>query len=206
MQGQVQVLERHDGLRPMYKVALLTHSYGVKLDFSNNFNITSHHWITPEVHAQLRVFAQRGAKLATIRETEVVRDLLAFQPQICVLLLGGNDIDREDISPKFIAKEIEDLSKFLESRTGGKCMIYGLNNRTLPRGITAKSYKAKRNSINKLLKQTWSEYCKERFHHTHLTDDHLKWDGIHLNDKGNFHLKTRIIADVVKFYAKINAE
>ena len=206
MQDQVQVLERHDGLRPMYKVALLTHSYGVKLDFSNNFNITSHHWITPEVHAQLRVFAQPGGKLATIRETEVVRNLLAFQPQICVLLLGGNDIDREDVSPKFIAREIEDLSKFLERETGGKCMIYGLNNRTLPRGITAKAYKAKRNSINKLLKQTWSDYCKYRYYHTHLTDDHLKRDGIHLNDMGNFHLKGQIIADVVKFYAKIHAE
>ena len=190
----------------MYKVALLTHSYGVTLDFTDYFTITSHHWIAPDILAQLKVFTQPGGKLATIRETEVFSNLLAYQPQMCVLLLGGNDINHKDVSTKFIAREIEDLSKFLESETGCKCLIYGLNNRTSPRGITAKAYKAKRNAINKLLKTTWSDYCKYRYVHTHLTDEHLKPDGVHLNSMGNVHLKGQILADVVKFYAKIHAE
>ncbi len=171
---------------PIKRVALLGHSYVWRL-FINK----------PMYHPDfiLRKFPQPGGKVKTITDKPIWEEFLSYEPDLTVLVLGGNDIDSKTV-PKQLAKEIESLVLEIEQKTGHTCLVIGIESRTRPRPpLTPVSYNKIKNAVNRWLRHILPG-TKNNFTAMGMKKDELCWDGVHLGIEGCINLFERLVVTI----------
>ena len=128
--------------------------------------------------------------------------IIEYDPQVVVLVMGGNDLDTEEADPGEVATAIVILAKELacENRY---VIVTQILNRIKPR-ISADLYKIKVRICNHLIAEKSKMFRNVLFwSHIRLNNcnTHMHRDGVHLNRKGNYLLYKSIkssLAHVLK--------
>lgn len=152
-----------------------------------------------EVPFLVRFIGQGGLKAGSTLSSSKMRELLEFQPDIVIVIIGGNDIN-DDCSPYHVFENICMLEHAIK-RAGTKnvyiCEILHRNNFKKAPGMTEERYKTIKNVINKKLGKEFGNQCIRlkdlRFPH------HFAEDCVHLNDQGQkklFHVIRRFVCAV----------
>ena len=102
----------------------------------------------------VKKFWKPGARLATILSENIFQDLVAFQPDVIIIFLGGNDISRESKPAKLI-DDYKNLIEQLRLSVSLSVGIFALEiEKRVPRNeryIDAESYRKFRRSVNRRL-------------------------------------------------------
>ncbi len=184
--GEEFVPRASGNVHPIKKVALLGHSYVSRL-FVNK----------PIYHPDfiLRKFPQPGGKVKTITEKPIWEEFLRYEPDLTVLVLGGNDIDSKTVLRQ-LAKEIESLVLEIEQKTGHTCLVIGIESRTRPRPpLTPVSYNKIKNAVNRWLRHILPG-TKDNFTAMGMKKNEMCWDGVHLAIEGCISLFERLVVTI----------
>ena len=171
-----------NNVHPIKKVAIFGHSY------------VRYFYIDRQVyHPEFTLckFAVPGGKVGTIRNTEVWNSLIQYKPDLTIILLGGNDIASNTV-PRDLAHSLEGLVLDIEALTGGGTILLGIEHRTIPRGVSADTYRKIRNSVNRWLRAVLP-VTKPRFRPIGVRQTELDFDGVHLNPTASEDLFQRIV-------------
>ena len=174
---------------PLGKVAVFGHSYVARLNES-----------CPKVvdGRLLKLFWLGGATTFIIQFSHAFDRLVQYQPELTILLIGGNDI-KPETQPRQLAAAIEQLAQRIEERTGGHCLILGIEKRSNPRGMSAEQFHKVRNAVNRNLRQKLV-FARDRYHPMEMSTEQLTYDGVHLNQVGTEHLFEVILQMVQDYY------
>lgn len=175
----------------MIIVLLIGHSYISRLHqlllhnnaFDSNFNLDQ---------CEVRCFGVGGGRIDTLQQNDNLWSTLdAFQPQIVICQIGGNDLCSPFAQPETIACATVDFLKRLTDleyvSVAVSCEIFI---RTNPRDITPAEYERRRQIVNQML----PILCEDANPSTTLFWKHLRlmnsplpifhWDGVHLSQLG----------------------
>lgn len=135
---------------------------------------------------QVELFPVPGAHVTDILTGPVFDACVAFQPDLVLLIIGGNDIT-PITEGKVLANRIADVAREIEEKAGGHCKIVGVESRTKPRGMEADLFKRIKNSVNRNLRMRIA-FTSARFVPMSMSTDDLEDDGIHLTPWGSYQL------------------
>ena len=199
--GPSHFLDQFDDHVVIKKVGVLAHSYGRSLNFTNQIITCGPSGVDRYV---VQVFSAPGATTDNIASTQAYHNLKKYNPNIVCLIVGGNDIKNTNTDAKQIALNLEKLTKDLENEICCKVIIFGVEVRTRPRGVSATEFKRIKHRIDNYLKLKW-KYTKVRFVPIGVRDTDLGRDGVHLSAQGSDSLQERIIEAIRNMSDKIRA-
>lgn len=164
-------------VRPLRSVAVFGHSYVSRLNESRPAVVNDR---------LIKLFWHRGATVQSLGCSHVFDQLVHYQPELTILIIGGNDITAQT-QPKELAISIENLAKAVEEKAGGHCLIVGIEKRSNPRGLTADQFIKIRNGVNRNLRQKLA-FARDRYYPMEMSAEQLSYDGVHLNQVGTEQL------------------
>lgn len=148
--------------------------------------------------AEVAWFGRRGGTIKKVWDGDL-RRIIAFAPQVAIILLGGNDIDG-GIHGDETASGLIALSQILRKWTPAtQIYICGILPRTKPRSIDPAEFMAAAQSCNETLRLLLQGSEVNRLAYpgvhfwrirrlTHCRKNIFLRDGTHLNDLGNLRL------------------
>ena len=177
-----------DQAKGLKKIGLFGHSYTSRFAVDKPLLFPGHY---------LKVFDVPGGKVSSIRNTNKWQALLSYSPDLTILMIGGNDINA-NTSPKELALEIEQLAQEIETETQGHCIIFGIESRVRPRGISADTFNKIKNGVNRWLKRLLP-FTRSRYHSMCMKKEDLV-DGVHLTYAAQGNLYKRMVRIATEFF------
>lgn len=147
--------------------------------------------------------------LITDSRDRLRQELLSFPPDLVILQIGGNDIDKEDFDPAAFSKDLDFLTYLLQSHYYiYNIVVYETFPRLKTRTISLSHYENSRVLLNRMA-NCFSQYATGTSVNIYVwlhsqsittTKSYFACDGVHLNAAGTLRYFKSLREIVLKFY------
>ena len=150
----------------------------------------------------------RGGSVTSIRSPEVMSRVCAYQPDVVILSLGGNDLDKRYANTEAVTANLQLLMMELLAIGAQRVAVCQLVRRRKWHNFSYDVGCARVQQVNEWV----AEFCKRTegvFYWRHKriwnsTRDMFRSDGVHMSDIGNYRLFRSIRGVIIKAVGQVS--